>query len=101
MNLFNPVKDKMIALLMRLMPSCREALRLQSEALEHPLPPLRRAGLWLHLLLCRWCRRYGQQIRFLRKAAHEHPEALVQAASPRLSPEARERIRGKIRAEQG
>lgn len=83
-----------------LMPTCREAIRLQSRSLEDPLPASRRPGLWFHLLLCKWCRFYGEQIRFLRRAAREHPDELTQAASPSLSPEARERIRRKLRAGQ-
>ena len=101
MKLLTKLKDALTAALMWLMPSCREALRLQSEALEHPLPPARRAGLWLHLQLCKWCRQYGRQIRFLQHAAHQHPEEFTQAASHRLSPEARQRIREKLRASQG
>jgi len=100
MNLLNTVKGGLIAGMQILIPSCREALRLQSEAIERPLPPARRPGLWLHLLLCKWCRYYGQQIRFLRHAAHEHPDELTQAAPQKLSPEARERIRQKLRANQ-
>jgi len=97
MNLLNTVKDGMITGLRMVMPSCREALRLQSDALERPLPPTRRPGLWLHLLLCKWCRYYGLQIRFLRHAAHKHPDELTQATPQKLSPEARERIRQKLR----
>ena len=74
-------------------PSCKEATRWQSEGLERPLSPARRVGLRLHLLICKWCRQYGNQIRFLRRAAREHPEKLTQAAPPNLSPEARERIK--------
>jgi len=74
-----------------LSPNCREAVRLQSDALDRPLSPLQRAGLWLHLLLCKWCRRYGRQIAFLRTVAHDcdhahEPENI-------LPPEARERIK--------
>jgi len=100
MILLNTIKDGMITGMRMLMPSCREALRLQSDALERPLPPTRRPGLWLHLLLCKWCRYYGQQILFLRHAAHEHPDELTQATPQNLSPEARERIRQKLRASQ-
>jgi hypothetical protein len=78
-------------------PNCREAVRAQSEALDHPLPPARRFGLWLHLLICKWCRRYGRQIRFLREAAHEHDETLAEGAPQNLSPEARERIKQHLR----
>jgi len=80
-------------------PNCREASRLQSEALDHELTPLRRFGLRMHLILCKWCRRYGKQIRFLRHAAHKHPEQLSGATPHTLSPEARERIKRSLRDE--
>jgi hypothetical protein len=82
-----------------LSPNCHEAVRAQSEALDHPLPPARRLGLWLHLLICRWCRRYSDQIRFLHRAAHdhEHDAALTGAAPAQLPPEARERIKQQLR----
>lgn len=79
--------------------NCREASRAQSEALDHVLPRATRIGLWLHLLICKWCRRYGKQIQFLRHAAHEHHEELTEAAPQKLSPEARERIKQRLQAE--
>jgi hypothetical protein len=42
------------------------------------------------------CRRYGKQIRFLREAAHEHPEELAKAAPQNLSVEARDRIKRRL-----
>src|SRR5882724_10778808 len=78
-------------------PNCKEAVRMQSEALDHQLPGLKRLGLRLHLVLCKWCRRYGRQIRLLRDAAHEHPDALADAAPQRLSAAARERISQSLR----
>ena len=78
---------------------CRAAARSQSDALDGVLPPTRRIGLWLHLLICRWCRRYGNQIRFLRAAAHEHEEKLTQAVPQNLSGEARARIKRRLQAD--
>ncbi len=75
------------------MPTCREVSRLQSYSLDHPLSLPRRFGLRLHLLVCKWCRRYGKQIRLLRRAAHDHPQAVTDAVPRSLSPEARERLR--------
>jgi hypothetical protein len=69
---------------------------MQSEALDHRLCLSKRVGLRLHLLICRWCRRYGKQVRFLREAAHEHPENLAEAAPQKLSAEARERMKGRL-----
>jgi len=80
-----------------LSPDCCEAVRAQSEALDHPLPPLRRLGLRLHLLLCTWCRRYGRQIHFLHEAAHKHPDDLTQASPSTLPADARERIKQRLR----
>jgi hypothetical protein len=78
------------------MMDCRTASRAQSEMLDRPLSPSTRAGLWLHLLICKWCRRYGKQIRFLREAARDHPDQLTGAAPPGLSAEARERIKRSL-----
>ena len=99
MSLLNKTKAAISTGRRTLLPTCREVLRLQSRALERPLPGVQRPGLWLHLLLCKWCRVYGQQIRFLRRAAHEHPDELTKAGAERLSPEARERIRQKLQSE--
>jgi hypothetical protein len=79
-----------------LSPNCRDAVRAQSELLDHPLPPVRRAGLWLHLLYCIWCRRYGKQILLLHEQAREHAETLATAAPHALSDDARERIKRKL-----
>jgi len=82
-----------------LSPSCREATRLQSEAMDRPLRLRERIGLRIHLFLCRWCRRYGRQIGFLRAAAHEH-EKLDQTLPPQtLRPEGKERIKERLKSE--
>lgn len=82
-----------------LSPNCKEAARLQSEALDRKLPFLRQLGLRLHLLYCKWCRRYGRQISFLRSAAQEST-AHDHASPPQsLSPEARERIKRRLESE--
>lgn len=76
-----------------LSPSCKTATRLQSEALDRKLPLHQRFGLSVHLLLCKWCRRYGKQITFLRNAAREHPDEVAEPVPQKLSDEARERIK--------
>src|SRR5260221_3425433 len=78
-------------------PGCKTAARLQSEALDRKLPLRQRFGLRVHLLLCKWCRRYGKQITFLRDAAHEHPEEMAEPIPQRLSDDARERITQRLR----
>jgi len=80
------------------LPSCREASRMQSEVLDTKLCASKRIGLSLHLLVCKWCRRYGKQIRFLKCAAHEHEENLSESVPQRLSSEAKERIKRRLQA---
>jgi len=78
-------------------PSCQEATRIQSELLDHPISVPRRAALWLHLIICKWCRRYGRQIRMLRRFSREHPDEIAGPAHYKLSAEAGERIKQKLR----
>ena len=79
-----------------LSPGCKTASRLQSEALDRKLLLRQRFGLRVHLLLCKWCRRYGKQIAFLHNAAHEHPDELAKPVPQKLSAEARDRIKHKL-----
>ncbi len=76
-----------------LSPTCREAVRAQSDQLDRPLPPAKRVGLWLHLMICIWCRRYGKQIHSLHEQTKAHADTLTNAAPQKLSAEARERIK--------
>ena len=92
-NFFDALKKG----LRNLSPNCREASRLQSEALDHALSPMQRLGLRLHLVLCKWCRRYGKQLRFLRGAAHEHQDQVADAAPQTLSHTARDRLKRALR----
>jgi len=72
-----------------LSPNCKEAVRLQSEALDRPLTSLQPIGLRIHLALCVWCAGYGKQIIILRTAAQLSDHEPNQS----LSSEARERIK--------
>jgi len=99
MELLKRATAALKTVLRTLSPHCREASRLQSDAFDQSLSLPQQFGLRVHLLLCKWCRRYGKQIRFLRRAAHEHSEALTEAAPHSLSPEARERLKQSLRNE--
>jgi hypothetical protein len=80
--------------------TCRQATQLQSDALDTKLCASKRFGLRLHLLICKWCRRYGKQIRFLRDVALDHPDHLTEAGPQKLSAEARERIKQRLKSEE-
>jgi hypothetical protein len=80
-----------------LSPNCKQAVRLQSAALDRKLSFRERLGLRIHLVLCQWCRRYGKQIRFLQTATREHAGEEQVLPERTLSPEARERIKERLR----
>lgn len=79
-----------------LSPNCRDASRLQAEALDRPLPMMARLGLRVHLALCGWCRRYGRHLRFLRRAAQTLREEVVDTKLTALSPAGRDRVKRAI-----
>jgi len=82
----------------KLSPNCRQATRLQSEARDRRLSLFERLGVGLHLFLCKWCRRYRQQLRFLRSAARECEQAESRLAPQGLPPDVRERIKEKLKS---
>lgn len=96
MNFWNKIKSACADL----SPNCREAVRTQSEALDRPLSPARRFGLWMHVLICKWCRRYSRQIRFMHNATGEHPDKMVDAGPQKLSDDARNRMKLKLKDQQ-
>jgi hypothetical protein len=78
-----------------ILPCCRDVSRLQSASTQQPLSLGQRIGLKFHLLVCSWCRRYGKQVGFFRKLAHQHDGAAP--TPPSLSPNARERMKRSLR----
>ena len=51
-----------------LSPTCREMCSHTSHAMEQDLRFGQRLGYWIHLALCRTCRRYRQQLGWLRRS---------------------------------
>ncbi len=79
-------------------PVCREAARLASEAMEHPISISQHLRLRLHTLICQLCRRYVVQLRFLRFAMRRYSRQSEAADSfaAGLSLEARQRIKAAL-----
>jgi hypothetical protein len=82
--------------MLELSPACKQASEWQSQALDSPLSARKRVGLWIHLRLCKWCRRYGRQIAFLRQACHKCDEHAQEAPPAALSQQAREKLKQAI-----
>jgi hypothetical protein len=85
------------------MMNCREVTQLLSERLDRDLPWRQRIGIYLHFIICRYCVRYWRHLSYirrlirLRRERFEEPPASDDA--PRLSPEARRRIREALAGE--
>jgi len=73
--------------------NCKAASRLVSEGQERYLSLWERLNLRLHLWMCVNCRRFEQQIIYLRKALPKLWADADITGGQQLSPEARERIR--------
>jgi len=98
MNWLSKLSSSLVRVFIELSPNCKQATQLQSEAVERKLSILEKTGLRLHLFLCKWCRRYGKQLKFLRSAAHQCDEHEISDPAQRLSPEARERIKQRLQS---
>jgi hypothetical protein len=73
---------------MSLMPTCREVQTELTEYLEGSLPFRRRAGIWLHLLLCKVCAAFLRGLKALpgvAKASLAAPDQAPEAASSALA----------------
>ncbi len=75
--------------------SCNEILPLMSQSLERKLGIREWTGMWVHMLVCRWCWDFRIQIRFLRTIARQFPkgETVTVAEVPTLSNERRARMK--------
>ncbi len=81
--------------------TCEESSRLLSASIDRELSPSERTAIGFHAFVCRFCRRYRRQIKFLRDAVRNRSTELFSATesgglSEKLSPEARERIRSVL-----
>jgi hypothetical protein len=80
--------------------SCRDVTQLISQSMDTTLPIGKRMGVRIHLLICKFCKRYERQLLLIREtlrrhaATEDHPE---RPAGELLSPEARDRIKISLR----
>jgi hypothetical protein len=78
---------------------CEAASELASRAMDESLPYLDRAALSCHLLACKSCRRFCQQIRVIRTAIRRRERFLLESDADGcvLSSDARNRIALAVR----
>lgn len=80
--------------------SCKDVTKLLSESMDRSLPLGKRIGVRLHLIICKWCARYGRQLLLIRETAMRLAATVGapgESFGDTLSEEARERIRESIK----
>jgi len=79
--------------------SCKEVSLLISRSYDARLTWRQRLAVRLHLLVCEACRRFTEQMRFLRRAGRAFADRQRDSASNGLSADARDRIRRTLRGQ--
>jgi hypothetical protein len=90
---FDWITSKLVNLVWRITPDCREVTRLTSEGRDRVLPLGTRLRLGLHRRFCKWCARYAKQLDFLHKANHLFATHLDQLSGPSLNTDAKSRMK--------
>lgn len=79
--------------------NCRRIARLVSESMDHSLPLNQRMGVRFHLMMCRHCGRYEQQLHRLRRLARRRADSDASSPSASLDEQSKNRLRRVIAAE--
>lgn len=76
--------------------NCREISRLVSESMDRRLSWRRRIGVHFHLLMCRHCSRYRQQLQYLRNMLRALASTPEESSHQVLDEQAKERLRSLV-----
>lgn len=79
--------------------NCRDATKLISESLDRKTTFVEKISLWLHTVLCGFCRRFRTNMIAIQKMVRKHdvnPEQSKINPNDSLSDEAREKIKTLI-----
>jgi len=77
-------------------PKCRDMVRILSQSMDQSLPLSLRIKKRIHYLICCWCQRYEEQLRYIRDTARQFPEHANEVSRPPLNEEAKERMKQKL-----
>jgi hypothetical protein len=78
--------------------SCKEVSLLTSKSMDTTLTRREQLAVRLHLLYCRGCTQFRDQLQFLRRAA-QRSSKILSAGTVRLPAAARDRIQSALRRE--
>ncbi len=92
----NWFQTKLVIFIGKHTPKCREMVRILSQSMDQPMPLTMRIKKRIHYLICCWCQRYEEQLRYIRDTASKFPEHADEISGHSLPPEAKERIKAKL-----
>ncbi|QDC43479.1 zf-HC2 domain-containing protein [Methylophilus medardicus] len=72
--------------------NCKRTSVLVSQSLDRPLTWRERWAVRLHLLICVYCRRFAQQLQWIRRAMQGWQQQVAEDSEVALSQDARDRI---------
>lgn len=78
--------------------SCKQASQIISQSLDRPLTMRERFALKLHLLICKYCKRFSQQIQTLRVAMNQMINSIENDNTTEMPSTVKERIANTVEA---
>ena len=87
---------QIVLLICRFTPNCPEVTRILSLGMDKDLPLLTRIKLRIHYLMCAFCERYMQQLKYIRQVARDFPEKIGEISDATLPITAKERMKAAL-----
>jgi hypothetical protein len=78
--------------------SCKQASQIISQSLDRPLTMRERFALRLHLLICKYCKRFSQQLQTLRVALRQMTSSIESNSTIEMPSAAKKRIADTVEA---
>ena len=92
----NTLAKKFVQFVANVTPPCHEITRLLSKSMDGRLPLRTRLLIRLHFTVCIWCKRYAEQLKFLRQYNSSIAEKGCENGEAILSPSARNRLKNAL-----
>jgi hypothetical protein len=89
-------QTKLVKLIGKYTPKCREMVRILSQSMDQPMPLTMRIKKRLHFLICCWCERYEEQLRYIHETARHFPEHADEASDAIFPSETKQRIKQRL-----
>jgi len=78
--------------------NCNDISKLISRSMDERLAWHQRLAICVHLLYCKWCRRFAKQAEILRRTTAQYADHLATTFEDRLSPEQRAHINRNLKS---